>query len=158
MAAPRPATAVSRRSGLARPAIFGGFDGCASLLGVVIYLAMIHPALIFPAAVSGAISSAVSMGGGEWLSDDSGHGFAASLVMAAATFCGALLPALPFAVATGSAAIAECGVICCCIALAVAALRPNRGLGLAVTETLGILVAVAGVVLLCGLVLPGGAA
>lgn len=144
------------RAAFARPAIFGSFDGAASLLGVVIYLALTHPVLIFPAALSGAISSAVSMGGGEWLSD-SGHGLGASAVMASATFAGALLPALPFAAGSGPLAVAGCAVICLGIAVIVSALRPNRGLGMALAETVGILAVVAAVVVTCGLLLPGGA-
>lgn len=155
MTAPVPPAAPRR--GLARPAIFGSFDGAASLLGVVIFLAMSHPALILPTAVSGAVSSAVSMGGGEWLSD-SDNGPAASAVMAAATFAGAILPALPFAFTTGTAAVADCAVICLCIALTVSALRPNRSLPLALAETAGIFTAVAAVVVACGFILPGGAA
>lgn len=148
---------MSLRPGLARPAVLGGFDGAASLLGVVIYLLLTHPVLIFPTAMSGAVSSAVSMGGGEWLSD-SDNGLGASAVMAGATFTGALLPAVPFAVAAGPLAVAESAVICLGIAVIVAALRPNRGLGMAMTETLGILAAVAAVVVACGLFLPGGGA
>ena len=144
------------RHDLRRQAVFGAFDGTASLLGVVIYLLFTHPALIFPAAMSGAASSAVSMGGGEWLSD-SGSGPAASLVMAAATFTGALLPAVPFAFGTGGAAVAGCAAVCLGICVAVARLRENRGFGLALAETLGILAAVLAVTVLCGLFLPGGA-
>lgn len=145
------------RQSLARPAVFGGFDGCASLLGVIVYLVASHPSLIFPAALSGAIGSAISMGGGEWLSD-SENGFAASCVMAGATFTGALLPAIPFALWTGPLAMAGSGVVCCAIGFVVACLRPNRGLGLAVAETFAILGAVAGVTLVLGLFLPGAAA
>ena len=152
-APPRPAPS----SDLARPAVFGSFDGCASLLGVVIYLAMQHPALIFPAALSGAISSALSMGAGEWLSD-SANGFRASCVMAAATFTGAILPAIPFAITAGTLAFAECAVICSAIAFTVAAMRRLRSLPLALAETFGLLTAVAAVVLACGLILPGGGA
>jgi hypothetical protein len=135
------------RSRLGRPAILGAFDGTASLLGVVVYLLVTHPALIFPAALSGAISSAVSMGGGEWLSD-SDSGPAASAVMAAATFAGAVLPAIPFAVAGGP-------VICGCIGISVAAMRPRR-MARALAETFGILAVILAVVLACGLLLPGG--
>lgn len=142
---------------LARPAVFGAFDGTASLIGVVLYLLLTHPRLIFPAALSGAVSSAVSMGGGEWLSD-SGHGFAASAVMAGATFTGALLPAIPFAFGTGPAAIAGSAVICACIGVCVSAVRPNRGLGMAAAETFGILAVIFAVVFACGLILPGSAA
>lgn len=130
----------------------GGFDGTASLLGVVVYLLVTHPALIFPTALSGAISSAVSMGGGEWLSD-SENGFAASSVMAGATFTGALLLALPFAIWTGPLAVAESAVICCLIGITVAALRPLRGFGMALAETFGILAAAFVIVLLCALYL-----
>ena len=143
------------RRDLARPAVFGSFDGTASLLGVVIYLLITHPALIFPTAASGAVSSAISMGGGEFLSD-SDNGFAASGVMAAATFTGAVLPAVPFAFGTGPLAIAVCAVIVCLIGGIVSAMRPNRGRSLALAETFGLLAVVAGVVVACGLFLPGG--
>jgi hypothetical protein len=142
------------RSRFGQPAILGAFDGTASLLGVVVYLLVTHPALIFPAALSGAISSAVSMGGGEWLSDsDSGPG--ASAVMAGATFAGAVLPAIPFAVTSGLAAVAASAVICGCIGISVSAMRPRR-LARALAETFGILAVILAVVLACGLLLPGG--
>jgi VIT1/CCC1 family predicted Fe2+/Mn2+ transporter len=137
--------------------VLGGFDGTASYLGIIVYLASTHPALIVPTALVGAIGSGISMGGGEWLSD-SDNGFGASLVMAGATFLGALLPALPFALWHGPVAAAESVIICVCIGITVSLLRPKRGLGLALAETFGIMLAVLGVVLLLGLVLPGGAA
>jgi hypothetical protein len=143
-----------------KPAILGGFDGTASLLGVVIYLLLTHPLLIFPTAASGATSSAISMGGGEFLSD-SDNGLAASGVMAAATFTGAILPAVPFApfvFGTGPLAIASCAVITCGIGAAVSWMRPNRGRMLALAETFGLLLAVAVVVLACALFLPGSTA
>lgn len=155
MATVRPAE--SPRLRLARPAVFGGFDGCASLIGVVIYLAVTHPLLIFPAAVSGALSSAVSMGGGEFLSD-SDSGLAASAVMAAATFTGALAPAVPFAFGHGPLAIAGCAALCAVIVVIVAALRPNRGLSLALAETAGLLAVTVAVAFACARFLSGGAA
>ena len=151
------ATRRTARADLARPAIMGGFDGCASLIGVVVYLALSHPSLILPAAVSGALTSAVSMGGGEFLSD-SDSGWKASGVMALATFCGALAPALPFAFGEGPASIAECAVICAGVVIVVAALRPGRGLGLALAETAGLLAACVAVAFSCALILPGGSA
>lgn len=141
---------------LARPAVLGGFDGTASLLGVIVYLALSHPALIFPAALSGAVSSALSMGAGWWLSDGNGDGVAGSAVMGIATFCGALLPALPFGLGTGVAADCESGVLCAGISVVVAALRPNRRLGLALAETLGLLLVVAAVTAGLSLLLGGG--
>jgi hypothetical protein len=142
---------------LLKPAILGGFDGTASLLGVVIYLLLTHPGLIFPTAASGAVSSAISMGGGEFLSD-SDNGLPASGVMAAATFAGAVLPAVPFAFGAGPFEIAACSMIIIGIGVAVSAMRPNRGRSLALAETFGLLALVAGVVVACGLLLPGGAA
>jgi VIT1/CCC1 family predicted Fe2+/Mn2+ transporter len=141
---------------LARPVIFGLADGMMSLLGVVLYL-LGHQALIFPAALSGGISSALSMAGGEWLSD-SENGLTASAAMGAATGLGAVLPALPYAFTTGTTAIAESVTICLMIGLCVAFLRPGRSLPVALTETFSILLAIFGVVLLCGLILPGAAA
>jgi VIT1/CCC1 family predicted Fe2+/Mn2+ transporter len=146
-----------KSSSLLKPAILGGFDGTASLLGVVIYLLITHPALIFPTAASGAISSAISMGGGEFLSD-SDNGLAASGVMALATFAGAVLPAVPFAFGTGPAEITVCSLIVIAIGAAVSAMRPNRGRSLALAETFGLLALVAVVVVICGLLLPGGTA
>jgi VIT1/CCC1 family predicted Fe2+/Mn2+ transporter len=130
-------------------------DGMCSLLGVILYL-LGHQALIFPAALSGAISSALSMAGSEWLSDSS-RGLAASCVMGGATGLGAILPALPYAIAPGPAAVASSIVICVLIGVAVSCLRPNRGLGMAMVETFGVLLAIFGVVLALGLILPGAA-
>lgn len=147
---------MSRGRKLTRPAIFGSFDGTASLLGVVVYLLITHPTLIFPTALSGAASSAVSMGGGEWLSD-SDSGLAASAVMAAATFVGAVLPAIPFAFGTGIAPVIASAAICAGICVAVAAARTTRSRALALAETFGLLAATLAVVVACGLLLPAAA-
>jgi hypothetical protein len=144
------------RSKLARPAVFGLADGLMSMLGVILYLTG-HPSLIFPAALSGGISSALSMAGSEWLSD-SDSGFGAACMMGAATGLGAILPATPWAITTGPAAIAASVVICVAIGVLVAALRTNRGFGLALAETFGVLIAIFATVLACGLFLPGSAA
>jgi hypothetical protein len=140
---------------LAATAVFGGFDGTSSLLGVIVYLLAAHPGLIFPAALSGAVSSALSMGAGEWLSD-SGNGLAASAVMAAATLAGALLPAVPFAFGSGPVAVAVSAVLCAATGVTVARLRVNRGYGLALAETLGLLAVILGVTAALALWLPGG--
>lgn len=145
------------RRDLARPAILGGFDGAASLLGVIIYLLATHPHLIFPAALSGAISSALSMAAGQWLSDDNDSGFAGASMMGAATFTGALAPALPFAFLSGPAAVALAVIIAVAIGVAVAALRPNRGFGRALAEVFGLLIVIVGVCSLLSPTLPGGA-
>jgi VIT1/CCC1 family predicted Fe2+/Mn2+ transporter len=145
----------AEKRSLASTAVFGGFDGTSSLLGVIVYLLVTHPALIFPAALSGAVSSALSMGAGEWLSD-SENGFAASFVMGAATLTGALLPAVPFAFGSGPGPVAASAVLCAAIGCTVARLRGNRGLGLALTETFGLLTVILGVTAALAAWLPGG--
>ena len=141
---------------LLRPAVFGLSDGMMSLLGVVLYL-LGHRDLIFPAAVSGAISSALSMAGGEWLSE-SDNGLGASCVMGVATGLGSVLPALPYAFGSGPVAIGMSVAICIGIGIAVALMRPNRRPVRALAETGAVLAAIFVAVLLCGLFLPGSAA
>lgn len=136
---------------LARPAILGSFDGTASLLGVTVFLLITHPSLIFATALSGAISAALSMGAGWWLSEDNRDGLAGSAVMAGATLIGALLPALPFAFSTGRAAIAACACICLCIGITVAMMRAKRSLPLALAETFGLLLVIAAVTAGCAI-------
>lgn len=135
--------------------IFGLADGMMSLLGVILYL-LGHQALIFPAALSGGISSAMSMAAGEWLSD-SENGLGTSCVMGAATGTGAVLPAIPYAVTSGAVALTCSVIICVLIGVAVALMRARRSVPLALAETFAILLAIFGVVLLCGLFLPGSA-
>jgi VIT1/CCC1 family predicted Fe2+/Mn2+ transporter len=135
--------------------IFGLADGMMSLLGVLLYL-LGHASLIFPAALSGGISAALSMAGGEWLSD-SENGLGASCAMGAATGLGAVLPAIPFAVTSGSAALAASVVICTGIAVVVALMRVRRSVPLAIAETFAVLTLIFAVVLTCGLFLPGSA-
>jgi VIT1/CCC1 family predicted Fe2+/Mn2+ transporter len=130
-------------------------DGLMSMLGVVLYLTG-HPSLIFPAALSGGISSALSMAGSEWLSD-SGNGLGGACVMGLATGIGAVAPAVPYALTRGAPAIAASVVVCVAIGVLVAALRPNRGFDLALAETFGVLIAIFAAVLACGLFLPGSA-
>lgn len=144
------------KSHLLKPAIFGLSDGMMSLLGVVLYL-LGHQSLIFPAAVSGAISSALSMAGGEWLSE-SDSGFGSSCVMGAATGLGGVLPALPFAVSSGRLALGCMVVICLGIGALVALMRTGRSRARAFVETAVVLAAIFLAVLLCGLFLPGSAA
>ena len=84
--------------------------------------------------------------------------FAASGVMAAATFTGAVLPAVPFAFSSGPLAIAASAVLIVCIGVTVSLIRPNRGLSLALAETFILLAAVAAVVVACALTFPGSAA
>jgi VIT1/CCC1 family predicted Fe2+/Mn2+ transporter len=141
---------------LLRPAVFGLSDGMMSLIGVVLFL-LGHQSLIFPAALSGGISSALSMAGGEWLSD-SDSGLGASCVMGAATGAGAVLPAIPYALTSGVVALVCSVVICLGIGVAVALMRPDRHPVRALAETGAVLGLIFVAVLVCGLFLPGSAA
>lgn len=82
-----------------KQAVFGGFDGCTSALGVVtgLVVAGTHSGShILAAALGLAIAATVGMGAGEYLSDVT-RNLRRAAVMAVATLTGSLLPALPFA-------------------------------------------------------------
>ena len=122
---PRLAGTRSRLAGLpARPVIFGLADGSMSIVGIVLY-ASGHAVLVLPVAVSGGVSAAISMAGGEWLSE-SKNGPGAAVVMGLATLIGSVLPAVPYAFLHGKAAPAVALVILAGVAVAVARLRGHR--------------------------------
>lgn len=106
-------------------AAFGASDGLMSIFGITVFVAARYPALVFPAALMGAVSAAYSMGAGEFL----GQGrpdWSAVPVMAGATFTGTLLPALPYLWARGWPALAWSVAVCLLMALAVGRLRTWR--------------------------------
>jgi VIT1/CCC1 family predicted Fe2+/Mn2+ transporter len=148
----RPALAAPRH-GLARPVIFGIGDGMVSLLGTVWYLSG-HPALVLPAAISGGVTSAVSMAGFDALSD-SARSVAESCTLGAATGLGCMLPALPYGIFHGPAAVAGSALTCTALAVIIALIRPNRGRMLSLIEVLGVVALAFGAVIACGLFLPG---
>jgi hypothetical protein len=132
-------------------------DGMMSPLGVILYL-LGHQNLILPTAACGALSAMCSMGGSEFLSEDSGTGPGGALVMAGTTGAGGILPALPFAFTTGPAAIAESVVICVLIGFIVACLRPGKHLAVALLQTYAVLGAIFAAVLAFTLIFPAGSA
>lgn len=135
-----------------RPVIFGLCDGAMSILGVVFYAAG-HSSAVFPLALSGGLTAAASMAGGEWLSE-SGNGPAAAIAMGGATLAGSVIPAVPYAFALGRAAPVLSVALCGLVALLVARLREHRTHPY--LETFGILAVVLALSLLCLIVLPGG--
>lgn len=155
MTATRPAPAAPRRE-LARPVIFGLGDGMVSLLGTVWYLSG-HPSLVLPAAISGGVTSAVSMAGFDALSDST-RSVAESCALGLATGLGCALPALPYGLFRGAAAVASSVVICVALAVVIALIRPNRSRALSLAEVLAVVALAFGAVIGCGLLLPGGAA
>jgi VIT1/CCC1 family predicted Fe2+/Mn2+ transporter len=145
-----------KRPGLLRPAVFGLADGTMSMLGVLLYL-LHHQNLIFPAALMGGISAAVSMAGGEWLSD-SDNGLGASAVMGLSTGAGAILPAVPFALARGVLALTGTIVISLLIGVVVGAMRgasdDGHSKAFNMFVTLALLGLIFGVVLVCSVLVP----
>jgi VIT1/CCC1 family predicted Fe2+/Mn2+ transporter len=107
-----------------RPVIFGLADGAMSITGVILYAAG-HTGSVFPLALSGGVSAAISMAAGEWLST-SENGPVASMTMGAATLAGSVLPAIPYAFLTGWRAPAVSVIILAGVAVAVARLRSQR--------------------------------
>jgi VIT1/CCC1 family predicted Fe2+/Mn2+ transporter len=112
------------RKTLVRPVIFGLADGSMSIIGVILYAAG-HHADVFPYAVAGGVSAAISMAGGEWLSD-SGSGFWAALAMGVSVLGGAILPAVPYVFLKTWAAAVVSGVLLAVVALSIAQLRQHR--------------------------------
>jgi len=137
---------------LARPIIFGGCDGAMSILGVVFY-ASGHGGLVIPLAISGGLSAACSMAGGEWLSD-SENGLAASAAMGVATLTGSVLPAAPYAFLSGWHAPAVSVLTLAVVVVVVARLRQHRRHPY--WETFGVLAVVLLASAACALLIPAG--
>lgn len=127
-----------------------------SLLGVVLYLHAGIAMVVFMSALMGGISSAFSMAGGEFLSDDSR--VLPSVVMGVATGIGGILPALPYAFTSGQLAYALCIAIVLCIGGLVAFLRAQastrHGRLYTAVVTFLILGAIFGIALACTMVFP----
>jgi hypothetical protein len=144
------------RASLARPVIFGCGDGMVSLLGTIWYLSG-HPAFVLPAAISGGITSAVSMAGFDAISD-SERPVSESCLLGAATGTGCVLPAIPYELFHGAAAVAGSVAVCVTLAVVIALIRPKHGAVLSLAEVFGVVAVAFAAVIICGLVLPGGAA
>jgi VIT1/CCC1 family predicted Fe2+/Mn2+ transporter len=140
------------RRELARPVIFGLADGSMSIMGVIFY-ASGHSGLVFPIAVSGGVSAACSMAGGEWLSK-SDNGPAASAAMGLATLAGSIIPAVPYAFTRSWPAPAASVAALVVIAAVVARLRGYRKHPYLETGLVLGVVLLASV--LCALLIPGG--
>lgn len=130
-----------------RQAIFGSFDGLTSALGVIAAAYLTGNAHVLVAAACGlAIASAVSMAGGEFLSETSQRKGALNRagIMACATFIGSFLPAVPFLFLPKPVALAVTGVLVLVAAVVIAQFRVSaHGALRAYLQTFGILVAAA---------------
>lgn len=138
-------------SGLIKPAVFGAFDGIVTVLGALFALAT-HPHALVVSGVGLAAAGAVSMGGGQWLSDNE-NGWRASLAIGATTGAGTLVPVLPYAVASGAAAGVCSAVLCLASAGVVSWLKTTDGHALsarrAAVQTYSLLLAAGAATLLC---------
>ena len=121
-----------------------------SILGVVFY-ASGHGGLVIPLALSGGVSAACSMAGGEWLSD-SDNGLGASAAMGMATLIGSVLPAAPYAFLSGWHAPAVSVLTLIAVVVVVAHLRSCRKHPYA--ETFGVLAVVLAASAACALLIP----
>jgi len=110
-----------------KPSIFGMYDGLTSLLGVLIPLLKYTHLLIFTTCFGLAVSSAISMGLGEYLS--SGKSIPTrtrlhtSTYMSVFTFIGCFLPVVPFLFAHGFTALVISVIIYLLLTLVVAYMK-----------------------------------
>ncbi|MGA5820796.1 hypothetical protein ACPC54_23385 [Kitasatospora sp. NPDC094028] len=147
------------------PAIFGGFDGANSIIGVV---QGVPAEDVVHAACLGAVSAGMSMAAGAWLSERAQTRLTRltrALVLGAATAAGTILPALPYLVLSGPAALAGTGVVLAVLGAAISAARtrlpaedgqPPESIGRSAGETYLILVLVCAAVAVVAAISPGG--
>lgn len=146
-----------------KSSIFGTFDGLTSLLGVVIsllaYTRGADDSLIFTACMGLAVSSAISMGLGEYISSDKdaplGERASSALLMGFFTGLGCILPAIPFALLQGSEALVASGLVYAVATLGVALLKvPDMGWWRALATTYIVSAIAMGLVIGVSLFLP----
>jgi hypothetical protein len=108
-------------------AVFGGFDGLCSLMGLVLYLAIEHgAATALAGALTGALGAALSMSTGEWLSD-SGAKLRPAVAMGLSTLACSIAPALPLLAGAGTVPILGCVAVALVLCGVIARLRPETG-------------------------------
>jgi VIT1/CCC1 family predicted Fe2+/Mn2+ transporter len=102
-------------------AVFGGWDGCISILAVMVGLAASgHTAGAVIAGVCGAVGGTFSMATGQYVSASAGAGrLRQAGVMGVASGVGGMIPVLPF-LATSDPAAATIAAIALAFAMAVA--------------------------------------
>jgi hypothetical protein len=138
-----------------KEAVFGGFDGLTSVLGVIAaaYLAGSTHVLVV-ASLGLAIAAAVSMGGGLFLSEtDTSKGkWRRTGIMTSATFVGCVIPALPFLFLPRIGALLVAGVLVLMSAVLIAQIRvPTHGIARAYIQTFAILLLAGGLSIGCTL-------
>jgi len=126
------------------PVIFGAADGIITGLGILAGLAVAGEprTVIWRAALAAGTASFTGMASGEYLSSGTGDWLAA-FACGAATFSGTVIPAAPYLLAGGAAALIPALVLVCAAAGLVSWLRPETGVR-AILETYGVLAVAAG--------------
>ena len=142
-----------------KPSIFGMFDGLTSLLGVLIPLINSNPVLIFRTCIGLAVSSALSMGLGEYLSSDKTipkkNRVNNSAYMGLFTAIGCLAPVLPYLFTSGISALVLSLIIYLVLTVVVAVMKSSDlGWRSAIVQTFAISVIAVVCVVLLTLVLP----
>jgi hypothetical protein len=133
-------------------AIMGLADGTTTGIGLSLALFIAHqPHLaVWLAGLSGGLAAFPGMASGRYQSDP-GDGIGGAAVCGGATTAGAVLVALPFAVAAGRAALVAAGLVTLVLCAAVAVIREQAGWQ-AWALSYGITAAAAGLCIGAGLV------
>lgn len=138
-------------TGVVKAAVFGAFDGIVTILGAVFTLAATPHALLLSGAGLAA-SGAVSMGGGQLLSDNR-NGWRASAAIGATTGAGTLIPVAPYLLWRGLGAGVVSGLLCAAVAALIVWLKSADDPGLsarrAAVQTYSLLLAAAVATALC---------
>jgi VIT1/CCC1 family predicted Fe2+/Mn2+ transporter len=121
--------------------ILGSADGLGLSVSEIASLLHHQPA-IFHAGLGAGLGEFVSMGAALWLSTDPADeaGFWPAAACGIASLLGCLLPVLPYAFISGTAALVAAALIAVAVGAVISWLRPERGL-LAISETYGVLMA-----------------
>jgi VIT1/CCC1 family predicted Fe2+/Mn2+ transporter len=135
------------------PAIFGFADGTVCAIGIIAGLAVTHQdaRAIWAAAFSAGLAEFAGMAAGQYQSAPE-DGKIAALICGLASAAGAVLPAVPYLIASGAAALTCSVVIAALLCAGIAWLRPDHQGGRAYVQSYGVMIAAAGLCLLGGLI------
>lgn len=103
-------------------------DGTTAGIGLslALYIARQPHLAVWLAGLSGGLAAFPGMASGRYQSDPE-DGIGGAAVCGAATTAGSVLVALPFAVASGRAALAASGLVTAALCAVVAVIRPDAG-------------------------------
>jgi hypothetical protein len=123
---------------LRSPAILGSADGLGIVMGLIAGLVVSRQSAtaLWHAALCGGLAELVSMAAAQRQADSQG-GWPGAVICGVASALGCILPAIPYAVASGTAALIPALVLVGVVCAAVAWLRPERGWR-AVAQTFGL--------------------